>query len=122
MNENVEEIEKILSKYTKEDIEFSLHFDKRTENRPYLNKEFVKNQIFDFKKLKWYEDQSEKHKEKRFLLVYKLSGVYDFAIVIVINDKLKVITAFKREIKTSDKNRRTARMFLYKKENVDGEA
>jgi hypothetical protein len=119
MTEDIEDIKNIISKYTKDKVEFSDHFDEIMKIRTYLNKEHIKDQIFDLKNIKWYEDQHEKYKEKRYLLVYYLSSKYDFAIVIVINGKLKVITAYKREIRISDRNRKVSRRFIYKKEDLN---
>jgi hypothetical protein len=76
------------------------------------------NDLFD-RKDNTIVDYYEKYKEKRFLLIYNLSSKYDFAIVVIANSKLKVITAFKREIRTSDTNRKSSRRFIYKKESLN---
>lgn len=119
MDEDLEYIKSFISRYTKDKVEFSNHFYEIMKIRTYLNEEYIKDRIFDLKNLKWYEDQYEKYKEKRFLLIYNLSSKYDFAIVVVANSKLKVITTFKREIRTSDTNRKSSRRFIYKKESLN---
>ena len=103
-----------ISKFKKEDILFSEHFESVMNEREYLDKSDITNKLFDSSSIKWIEDQSDRYKEPRFLLVYKQSGTYDFAIVVAMNGKIKVITAFRRKISLSDANRKRASFFTFK--------
>lgn len=113
-----EGLRKLIKKYSPKDVIFTEHFYDAMNHRLYFNEEDVRHKIFELEKLRLFEDQSDKYKEPRFLLLYKISSQYDFAIVARINGGIRVITAFKRTIKPSDYNRKNASFFVYKKEGT----
>jgi len=91
-----EELKKFLSNLSKEEIAFKKHFyDKKEEDRPYLNEEMVINALKDIPNIENIQNQSNAQGEK-YLLRIKLSNSYDLVIICKTEGKnLYIITSWK---------------------------
>lgn len=82
-------IKEILKKFNEDDILVS----ERIKNKIYdrgLTIEEVRQKLFDIRSL-----EVEAKKNGSYFLIYSLSGRYRMVIVIYVNDKIKIATAFK---------------------------
>ncbi len=99
-----DDLKKFLNKIKKEDIIFKPHFyEKKEEDRQYLNEKLVINCLKDEKNFVGFQKQIINN-EKRYRLGVKLSNKYNFVIIFKIEGKnLYIITAWKTNRKWQKK-------------------
>lgn len=91
-----EKLKEFLSNLSKEGITFKKHFyDKKEEDRPYLNEEMVIDAVKDISNIEDIQNQSNTQEEK-YLLRIKLSNNYSLVVIFKIEGKnLYIITSWK---------------------------
>lgn len=99
---SAERIKEILSKYSKEKIMISLHYEEHINK----GKRDVKSEdIIEFiaSKEPYFAEKQKVSEEIRYKIAYKLSSRYDLvAVVIEVPQGLKVITAYKSSKKVKE--------------------
>jgi hypothetical protein len=96
MSKTNEELKAFLINLSKNEIIFRKHFyDKKEEDRPYLNEEMIVNALKDTSNIEDIQNQSNAQEEK-YLLRIKLSNNYSLVIISKIEGKnLYIITSWK---------------------------
>jgi len=82
-------IKEILKKFNIDDVLVSERIENKLSDRG-LAVEEVKQKLFDINNL-----EVEAKKNDSYFLAYRLSGRYRIVIVIYVNDKIRIATAFK---------------------------
>lgn len=107
------DIEKIIEKYSYEEIKISDHYlEKINEGKRDLKPELIKENIL--KKDCYFVEKQIKDEEVRYKIIFKLSNKYDLIIVITeeIPKSLKVITAYKTSKRIKQKWQKDSKLAM----------
>lgn len=102
-------IKEILKRFDEDDILISERIKNKISDRD-LTVDGVKKKLFDLGDL-----EVESKKNGSYFLVYSLSGRYRMVIVIYVNDKIRIATAFKTSKKVDKLLKRAQSVISYVK-------